>query len=281
MELNLEQTKLDILSYKSYRAFVQDWFLLRKSRRSFSYRQFSSLLGLSSPNYLQLVMKGERNLSHELAIKVAEAMKLTHTETEYFLNLVELEHCSTPAQKKVYEKKLLKLSRHLHTSLLGEAQKEIVEGWQHMLIRELVFLPDFKMDISWMESKVDQLISIDEIERSIELLVRAGHWYQNELGKWTARDGLLDTGDSILQKQLMNEHHAATLKKWSEILSEVDPRLREVGLIHIPINHEKIPELKTRIQNFQDEIIGWLQSEKNADMLVQLGTYLVPFKRSK
>lgn len=225
-------------------------------------------------------MKGERNLSHDLALKVASLMKLSKLETEYFLDLIELEHCDSPAQKKNYERKLLKLSRHLHTSLIEEAHQEIVQGWQHMLIRELVFFPDFKMDLPWMEKKIDSLISMDEIERSVELLTKAGHWYQDEVGKWRARDAFLDTGDSILLKSLMNEHHAETLKKWAEILPEVAPSLREVGLIHIPINHEKIPELKNRIQNFQDEIIGWLQTENNADTLIQLGTYLIPFRRS-
>ena len=119
-----------------------------------------------------------------------------------------------------------------------------------------IFFPDFKMDLAWMEKKIDSLISMDEIERSVELLTKAGHWYQDEVGKWKARDAFLDTGDSILLKSLMNEHHAETLKKWAEILPEVAPSLREVGLIHIPINHEKIPELKNRIQNFQDEILA-------------------------
>jgi hypothetical protein len=50
----------------------------------------------------------------------------------------------------------------------------------------------------------------------------------------------------------------------------------DLGQINIPINAEKIPELKSRIQLLQDEIIGWLQDEKKPTQIVQLGTYMVP-----
>lgn len=37
--------------------------------------------------------------------------------------------------------------------------------------------------------------------------------------------------------------------------------------------------LSQRIQLFQDEIIGWLQDEKEPTQIVQLGTYLVPMTK--
>lgn len=274
-----EKEKVEISKYKSYRTFIRDWFRLKKARRNFSFRQFSKLLGLSSPNYMQLVMNGERTLSLTLAKKVASVMKLSNPESEYFTTLVELEQSTDLAKKRTIEKKLASSLRVLRTSWLSEAQKEIVEGWQHMLIRELVFFPDFQMDINWMQDKVDALISIEEIERSVELLIKAGHWFQDENLNWKARDVVLDTGDTILTRELVNKYHVSTFGKWSEILPDVSVDMREIGIVQIPISQKKIPDLKLRIRAFQDEIIGWLQSETDADTLVQLGTYLMPFKK--
>ncbi len=75
-------------------------------------------------------------------------------------------------------------------------------------------------------------------------------------------------------------HHAETLKIWSKSLKLLkDPSL-ELGLLHIPITSERIPELKKRIRNFQDEIIGWLSDESSADTIVQVVTYLMPFGKN-
>ncbi|MEO5668060.1 MAG: TIGR02147 family protein, partial [Bdellovibrionota bacterium] len=54
----------DILRYGEYRAFLADFYAYKKSQRSgFSYRLFAAKAKLKSPNYLQLVMQGKRNLS--------------------------------------------------------------------------------------------------------------------------------------------------------------------------------------------------------------------------
>lgn len=56
---------------------------------------------------------------------------------------------------------------------------------------------------------------------------------------------------------------------------------QELGLINIPINSNKIPELKQKMRQFQDEIIGWLQSEDKPNCVVQLGSYLMPITKIK
>ncbi len=52
----------------------------------------SKRAGLSSPNYLKLVMDGERNLTHEMARRFATAMRLSDDEASYFCILVNLTH---------------------------------------------------------------------------------------------------------------------------------------------------------------------------------------------
>jgi uncharacterized protein (TIGR02147 family) len=280
VEITTSRKILDITQYRCYRKFINDWFINKKVNRSFSYRQFSSQLGLSSPNYMQLVIKGERNLSLELASKLTGLMKLTSTESDFFLGLIEYSHCSDATEKLVLEKRLLRNSRKIKTNVLQEMQIEILQSWQHMLVRELIFLPTFKLCPDWICEVTDYLINFDEATRSIEVLTKCGHWTQDLSGNWKASETVVDTGDQVFSRTLMNDHHAQTLKKWSDWMEVIDPDLRELGLLHVPINKAKIPELKKRIRNFQDEIIGWLQDEKEADTLIQLGTYLIPLKKS-
>lgn len=100
---------------------------------------------------------------------------------------------------------------------------------------------------------------------------------QDANGKWLSTEKVLDTGDTTFGRSAMAEHHMATLKMWSENLARFSVTEQELGLLHIPIASGKIPELRQRIRDFQDELIGWLMSESNPDRVVQVGTYLIPF----
>ena len=90
-------------------------------------------------------------------------------------------------------------------------------------------------------------------------------------------DPVVDTGDTFDFARIIVSHKD-TLKLWVKLLDRShaeDHSQRELGLMNIPLKKEKIPEIKRRIR-VQDEIIGWLQDEKDPDSLVQLGTYLLP-----
>jgi uncharacterized protein (TIGR02147 family) len=63
---------VDVFEYLDYRAFLRDIYLAKKAeRRGFSFRAFSRRANLRSPNYLKLVMDGERNLSRAMAERFA------------------------------------------------------------------------------------------------------------------------------------------------------------------------------------------------------------------
>lgn len=267
----------DLKLYVSYRAFLLDWFLFKKSRRSgFSYRQFSSLLGLKSPNFLQLVISGERNLSPQLAAKLCRALQLSSSERSYFLALVRLESAKTNRDKEEAERWRRISLRKILTTPMSKVHEQLFSRWHHMLVRELVFLPDFEFSGDYVSKKLGGLVSPADGEESLKLLLRAGFIVIDQ-GKYLAANPVLDSGNEIFTHELMQKHHGETLAVWGKNLSKLPAKDQELGVLHIPLSSEKIPELKNRIRRFQDEIIGWLECEKKPDRLVQLGTYLISF----
>ncbi len=267
-----------IRDYQEYRKFLKDWFYFKKSlRRGFSYRQFSSLLGLKSPNYLQLVIQGDRNLSEPLADRFAKLAKLSEGDRLYFSALVRLANAKDEGAVKQAEKQILVARKKMTTSYLEKVKTEILSHWYHMLVRESVALKDFEPSGEYISRKLSGLISPEQAEASLQLLVVAGLLNKGPEGRLYAVDQVLDTGDGIFSFQMMHKTHGETLMEWGRNLSQLNPKEQELGLIHIPISSQKIPELRKRIRQFQDEIIGWLGNEDEADRLVQLGTYLIPF----
>ena len=74
-----------IFDYLDYRAFLKDMFCFRKWKdKHFSYRYFAGKSGFASPNYLKLVIDGDRNLTNGSIAKIAKGFKLKKQEREYF-----------------------------------------------------------------------------------------------------------------------------------------------------------------------------------------------------
>jgi uncharacterized protein (TIGR02147 family) len=268
-----------IKNYRCYRAFLRDWYLYRKQLRpGFSYRRFSAMLGLKSPNFLQLVIKGQRNLSVEMGERLAKLMHLAQPERQYLLALLQIETARGEKARAEAEKFRLAALRKLVTTPFTKLQEKMLSRWHHMLVRELVFLPDFEPSGAYISRQLNHLISPEEAEESLQILLKLGFLRKSANGKLEAADPVIDTGDEIFTHQCMQKHHGETLVTWGKNLAKLDAAELELGLLHIPVAAEKLPELKRRIRQFQDEIIGWLQDEKKPDRVVQLGTYLIPFQ---
>ncbi len=89
------------------------------------------------------------------------------------------------------------------------------------------------------------------------------------------KEPVLDSSDGVFREHLINRCHAHTLKLWAKKIESQSQFENELSLLNIPIQKSKIPELQKKIRLFQDELIGWLQSDENQDQLVQVGIYMI------
>lgn len=264
-----------IQNYSDYRKFLEDFYTYKKSFRSgFSFRMFSQLAGIKSPNYLQLVMRGERNLSEEMAASVAKAMRLKEAEKKYFVALVRAANSSGDENLRARMDGLSALKK-IVTHQVDKSKAVVFSKWHHLLIRELVFLADFEPNGEYVSEKMRGLVTVQEAQESLELLINAGFLSFKDK-KWQATDPVIDSGDALFAQASMVKVHSEMMKTWSQHLPNCHPDSLEMGLINIPMAKKNIPELKKRIREFQDQIIGWLQAESEPDSLVQLGTYVIP-----
>ena len=138
-------------------------------------------------------------------------------------------------------------------------------------------LKGFRPDGAWISDKLASIISPEQAEQSFRLLEKAGFIAQSSGGKWELTEPFLDTGLENFPHTKMQEVHSAILKAWAKNLSRLNPEHQELGVLNIPIRSDLIKPMQTKIRNFQDELIGWLEAENQVepDSMVQLGTYLI------
>lgn len=280
LQASQSQVPPQIIKYKDYRQFLQDYYNFRKSqRRGFSFRQFASLVGLKSPNYLQLVIQGKRNLSPETGERIAQVLKLNAPETQYFVALIKAQEARNDKEREAALRQIRMATKRLSTTLVPKLQQEVLSKWHHLAVRELVLLKDFEPTGEYISKKLNGLISKAEGEASLRYLIQSGFVGIGEDGSYQLAEPVLSTGVEEFFHSQLQELHAQMLMKWAKNLDKLCSREQELHYINIPLNSSKMAEFKKRVSDFQEEIIGWLQDEDEPDRLVQLGTYLIPFDK--
>jgi len=72
----MKMKQVTIFEYDNYRAYLRDLYkFYKETKPHFSYRYFPQKAGFRSPNFLQLVIEGKRNLSPESIEKFTNALK--------------------------------------------------------------------------------------------------------------------------------------------------------------------------------------------------------------
>lgn len=268
-----------ISTFKTYRDYLRALFAAKKAGNArFSFRRFAAIAGFKSPNYLQMILDGKRNLGPDTAATIAARLKLPVGERDYFVALVKIESAANENERNAAERSRLMALKRIVAKDIPVAQKEVFSRWFYLLVRELFLIPGAKADPQWISARLGGCISTAEASNALEMLCRCGLLVVTD-GGYKPAEPVLDTNDHQMQAALMREFHADTLRTWAANLDRLGPHEQELGILNIPLKAEKIPELRRRIRQFQDEIIGLVQDESEADCVVQLGTYLLPFPK--
>src|SRR5690606_25964073 len=98
-----------IFRYSDYRLFLADHYAYAKEHEyGFSFRVFSKRAGISSSNYLKLVIGGKRNLSPSMASQFAKACGLQGTAADFFCELVAYNQAETSAERNRHYERLVR-----------------------------------------------------------------------------------------------------------------------------------------------------------------------------
>lgn len=268
-----------LVQHSDYRSFLRAVFADKKRVNSrFSFRRFAEVVGFKSPNYLQTILEGRRGLSNEMGAQIAEKLKFTPHQRDYFLSLIKLDTATTESERNSAERARLLALKKIVSKEIPDAQREVLSRWYHLLVRELFLLPKARPDAKWISGMLAQCIDAKQAEQSLDYLTRSGFLVADG-DSFKVAEPVLRTNEDSLQAAFMQQHHSELLKTWSQNLAQLSPQEQELGVLNIPIHSSKIPELRRRIRQFQDEIVGFVQSETEADRVVQLGTYLMPFPK--
>lgn len=126
-------------------------------------------IGLNSPDYFTLILKGKRPLVAAAAGQLAAVLDLSGKEQRYFLALVAWNQAKTPVEKESSWKKVL-VQAPTRSHPLNDAESQIFSNWFVLSLYEMVSLSDFQADPDWIAKKYRRKITAKDAALGLELL---------------------------------------------------------------------------------------------------------------
>jgi uncharacterized protein (TIGR02147 family) len=271
----------NIFEYDDYRKYLRDWYAYSKERlKAFSFRYFSRQAGFQSPNFLKLVMEGQRNLSGESIDRFVKVMKLDRAQSAYFRHLVLMNQAASFEEKSFYAEQLLSVRPKGPLKILAQAQYSYLSNWYNVPIREMVALRDFREDPEWIASRLSPSIKPAEAKKALEELQLLGLLKRDPDGRLVEAEGQVGFGDEIRLATVV-QFHRSMMSRASEALDRVRPEEREVSGVTLAIGRDKVAQVKSLIQKFRKELLALGAEVGDAETVYQANFQFFPLTKAE
>lgn len=269
-----------------YRQFLREFYEYRRAQtrsslRPYSYATFAAAADIKSPNYLKLIIDGQRNLSPEMARKFAKAIGLSKEETEEFLALVDFTQATEPLERNRYLKVLadIRVRQQLKSGEINVETWEKVPSWVTWVINALVD----QNGVEFTPERIAELMRgkarLDEVRRSLDRLMTSGELVKNpETGEIT-RGRELMSGSENVPVALVRKLQTELIYLGLESLFQDLPQDREFGAQTLALTEDEFELLKFELRQFRKR---WLKDVSVArkttkgDRVFQLNIQLFP-----
>ena len=269
-----------VYSYLDYRAFLRDYYAAKKSAsRAFSYRAFSKRAGVSSPNYLKLVVDGKRSLSPKMAERFAHACGLDADSSRYFVHLVGFNQAKTSVERAQCYDRLTGFQRYRQAHKLELAHAAYYSDWYMPAIRELAASSEFREDSEWIADRLIPTITPFQAQRALETLIELGLLVRDSDGRLVQADTLLSTGPETRGLHIVAFHRAMT-QRAIESIDIVPAAERDISSLTLCLGRSGLRTLKERLQRLRRELLELSALEPEPEQVVQVNFQLFPLSRA-
>lgn len=259
-----------IFNYTDYRKYLSDYFEQSKVKNpSFSHRSFCKLLGFTSPNYIKLLISGQRNLAPKSAFKIAERLGLKKKECDFFLTLVEFNQAETHEEKvRVYEK-IAFFKSYQQVKNIDIQYYHYFSHWYYPAIREMIFLPDFREDVRWIKARLCDEVSEEEIKLALVSLLELDFIKYNDQRKLVPSDQNISTADEVNNISLL-AFHKEMMRMAQRSLDETDHRFRDISSVTTFLDYKGFQETKKLLQDLRQDLNLKLSATKSPEAVYQI-----------
>ncbi len=272
--------KPDIFTYLDYRSFLKDAFRwLKTDTPKLSYRTFAKKTGFSSPNFLQHVIQGKRNLSSNYTVVTCKAFKLNKQETDFFQNLVGYDQAKIFEEKNLFYQKILRNKHYTRIKTLDKSQYEFFTHWYIPVVRELLMHKDYSGHSEWISERVYPRITIAQVEGVKALLQKLSLAHQDAVtGKWSLSNTVISTASEAMHLG-MRSYHMSAIQLAQDSLKTFSAQERDIRSVTIGLSEQGYGVLKSKLETVWKEVLDFAGSEVKTERVYQVNMQVFPVTR--
>lgn len=271
--------ELDVYVYLDYRAYLRDYYETKKaSSRGFSFRSFSRRAGLKSPNYLKLVMDGDRNLTAPMAERFARTCGLDDEGVAFFVALVAFNQARSASERNGAYSRLTGFRRYRQAHQLDLQHAAYHSTWYLPAIREMVLRPDFVEDPSWVAKALVPTIAKADARAALDTLLELGLLERDAEGRLRQSEALVTTGPETRGLHIGN-YHRTMMERAAASIDLVPSSDRDISSLTLCLSEDGLRTVKERIQRFRRELLELSVLEDEPRQVIQVNFQLFPLSR--
>lgn len=252
----------NIFEFDDYREFLKIYLEYYKSHRDLSFRQLSKNLGFKSPNYIQKIVAGEREVSAESAAAIGNGVGLDGDERQFFELLVARANASSKAEAEI-----ARLRKRAGTDVSHD--QSIFSSWLYGVVWELASARGVDASFDGLCAALKAVASPEEIKGALEFLLGRGYLVQTAPNLYEQKNVVFKYKDDRKRNVDVQRSHAAFLKMALHRLND-DLGEREFQGLTIAVSKARMAQVKERLRTFIAGLAEELSDDPDADGIIRV-----------
>jgi uncharacterized protein (TIGR02147 family) len=276
----------NVSDYLDYRLYLHDFYLYKKhitknDLRPYSYQLFSAAANIKSPNYLKMIIEGQRNLSDDMIGKFAKALSLNKDQTEEFTYMVKLSQAEDTSERNIYLKKIseVRVEQKLKSGEIDRKTWEKIPNWVAWILYAMIDQEGISFTTKNLKDLLRGKASEQEIEASLNSLLASGEIKKDPTtGEIKKSHSLIESPEDI-PVALVRKLQTQLMYLGLESLYQDAPQDREFGTLTMSLTKDEFEDIKFKLRQIRKSIHkdnSIARKEKKGERVYQLNIQLFP-----
>lgn len=253
-----------IFNYLNYRKFLSDRLVI-ELKEGKTYRHLSKEVGMSTPNFFQQVISGQRNLTELHAKKIAVFLSLSAIETEYLVLMSRLLRDSYKDKEAILEK----MQQMIRSAKINEVyDQDFHSHWLHQVVFEMATAKGLGFTKQKFSERLKHLATSDEVQNSLDFLLAKGYLSRTDDGRYMQENVKFSSPQNIRNIDIRRNHLRFLDMAKHRVHADIFERSFQGLTIAMPAR--AMPDLNERLARLVDEIDLIYNSGPDADTVVRL-----------
>lgn len=241
----------------------------------YTLRAFAIDAGVSAAQ-MSLVLRSKAGLSSKTAVHVCDKLKLSKSERDFFLALVESQHSRSTKRRANAQAALGSLAHQLSESKNYSVQQaasfRLLEDWLHLTLFEIIRGRPGLQSVAQLTEVLGR--SLVDLEVALKALVDSELVELSEAG-YVCKQELISFQPGV-PAQVLRKAHRALIEKSLLSLDKDQVNERSFGSYILGIHEDKYEELCRRLDEVMDEFVVHHQTAQDMNRVYSLCFQLFP-----